>query len=357
MSNNLVFKAGKKAFEHIKSNGLKPNDVKVMAGAAGGPKWLILGHIDRVLFTQWFKDRKEPLFLLGSSSGAWRFAAASQFDPVAAIKRFQKAYIHQYYESKPLPETVSLEAWKILDLLMDRDGQAEILNHPFLRLNFMAVRCRGLTAADDKRKLFSGFILAMMANFIDRKSLKIFFERALFYDSRDFPPFGNMNTFPIVKIPLNRQNLQPALLASGSIPLVMSGIDNIPGSFPGVYRDGGVIDYHMDIPFLNKNKGIVLYPHYTDRVVPGWLDKNVFWRRPSPSNMDNVLLVCPSPAFLDKLPYKKIPDRKDFYRFEGRDSDRINYWYKAVDMSKKLGEEFLDAVETGKIREVIQPFF
>lgn len=354
MDNNLVFKAGKKAFEYIKSHGLKPDDVKVMAGAAGGPKWLILGHLDRVLFRTWFKGRKSPLFLLGSSSGAWRFAAASQFDPVAAIDRFQKAYIQQSYESKPLPETVSMEAWKILDYLLDTNGKNEILAHSFLRLNVMAVRCRGLTAKDNRARLFAGFVLAILANCINRKGLKIFFQRALFYDPRTFPPFGNMNSFPIVKTPLNTQNIQPALLASGSIPLVMSGVENIYAASPGTYRDGGVIDYHMDIPFLNNDKKIVLYPHYTDRIVPGWLDKKLSWRKPGSLNVDNVLLVSPSKAFLEKLPYKKIPDRKDFYRFEGRDKERIDYWYKAVDMSQKLAEEFMETVETGRIRECVQ---
>ena len=76
---------------------------KAQAGAAGGPKWLILAGLDRILFSQWFSGRKTPLFLIGSSSGAWRFAAAAQKDSRAALQRLETAYIHQRYEANPAP--------------------------------------------------------------------------------------------------------------------------------------------------------------------------------------------------------------------------------------------------------------
>jgi len=111
----------------------------------------------------------------------------------------------------------------------------------------------------------------------------------------------------------------------------------------------------MDIPFLGKDKGIVLYPHYTDRIIPGWLDKKLFWRKPSLSNMDNVLLVAPSEKFIDCLPLKKIPDRNDFQHFIGRDAERIECWKTVIKKSERLGHEYLEAVETGQIRELIKP--
>ncbi len=69
--------------------------VKVIAGAAGGPKWLLLHHLDRVIFSSWLRPRTSPLFLLGSSAGAWRFAAAAQksFEPAGA--QFLSAYINR----------------------------------------------------------------------------------------------------------------------------------------------------------------------------------------------------------------------------------------------------------------------
>ncbi|MBW2366239.1 MAG: hypothetical protein JRF25_14770 [Deltaproteobacteria bacterium] len=187
-----------------------------------------------------------------------------------------------------------------------------------------------------------------------RNLLKYFFERALFYDPRHLPPFFNMDQFPITKTPLSKDNIKQALLASGSIPLVMSGVKNIPQALQGMYRDGGILDYHPDLPFT-KDDGIVLFPHYMDRIIPGWMDKKLPWRKPSRLNMNNVVLVSPSRKFIERLPYNKIPDRNDFYLFKGRQRDRISYWNSVVKQSKLLGDEFLDTVQSGKIRELVRP--
>lgn len=351
MTKNLTIIAGKKVFTKIRDEGLHPDDVRVIAGPAGGPKWLILSHLDRVLFSSWFENRTRPLFLIGSSSGAWRFASVSQADPLRAIDRFQNAYINQCYESDPSPEEVSLEARNILDQIMGEKGPDEILSHPYLRLNIMAVRCRGPVASDKKITQSLSMALAALCNGIHRRSLKFFFERVLFYDPRNIPPFFEMDGFPILKIPLNRENIRPALLASGAIPLVMSGVKDIPGGPAGIYRDGGVIDYHMDIPFMKKQKGLVLFFHYTDHIIPGWLDKKVPWRKPY--HMDDVVLVSPSQTFIEHLPYKKIPDRTDFYRFKGQDPERMAYWNKAVELSKVLADEFMELVQTNRIGELV----
>lgn len=355
MRNNLIFRAGKKALTRITKAGLKPDDVKVVAGAAGGPKWLLLGHLDRMLFSNWFRGRMAPLFLIGSSAAAWRFASAAQTDPAAAIDRFQEAYIHQFYDSNPSPEDVSNEAQRILTRMLGKNGSTEILSHNCLRLNFLAARCRGLTCREKKAPLLLGLIFAALGNAFHRPILKHFFERALFFDQRNIPPFFSMDNFPMVKIPLNQQNLPPALLASGSIPWIMSGIKDIPAAPDGVYRDGGIIDYHMDIPFLTGEEGIVLFPHYTERVIPGWFDKKIFWRKPHAAHMEHVLLLAPSQEFIERLPRRKIPDRGDFKLFMGRDQERLAYWHKVVDMSKHLANEFMEAVESGNIIERIKP--
>ena len=355
MNANLIFRAGTKALQKIKDNGLQADDVKVMAGAAGGPKWLILGHLDRYLFGSFFQSRQEPLYLIGSSSGAWRFAAASHTDPLAAIQRFEDAYINQSYEDNPTPKEVSDEAGRILKHLLGDQGAKEILSHPFMRLNFMTVRGRGWTGSDLRPKLFAGLSMAVLGNFISRRLLGWFFERGLFHDPRDVPPFAGMQDLPINKIQLTPENLDKGLLASGSIPWVMAGVKSIPDAPAGVYRDGGVIDYHMDIPFLNNQQdGIVLLPHYSDRIIPGWFDKQIPWRKPTPENMENVLLVAPSPSFIAALPDGKIPDRNDFYIYKGRDKERIANWNKAVHLSRQLADELIEAVESSRIRKEVQ---
>jgi len=100
---------------------------------------------------------------------------------------------------------------------------------------------------------------------------------------------------------------------------------------------------------------LILFPHYTDRIIPGWFDKRLPWRKPREANVDRLLLVSPSKQFIDRLPYKRIPDREDFPFFRGRDEERVAYWNEVIEASASLGEEFLDAVETGAVQELAKP--
>ncbi|MFW6011298.1 MAG: patatin-like phospholipase family protein [Desulfosalsimonas sp.] len=352
----VSFWAGKKAFSKIMDAGLSSGDIKVMAGAAGGPKWLVLNALDRAIFSGWIKNRENPLFLIGSSIGSWRFAAAACRDPQSAIDRFESAYIKQSYRKNPPPEDIDRELENVLDILMGADGAEQILSHPFFRINIMTVRCRGLTKKENKKLLVPGFAMAGLVNAVCRRSLGLFFKRTLFYDQRDVPPFFDMQGFPINRVPLDRDNLKPALLASGSVPMLMSGISGIPNAPAGIYRDGGLLDYHLNIEFLSRSaNGIVLFPHYTEKIVPGWLDKQVPWRRPDFSCMENVLMIAPGRKFVKSLPLEKIPDRKDFYLFAGKDKERMDYWRKVVERSRELAEDFMEAVESGKIRQRLRP--
>ncbi|MFO7931910.1 MAG: patatin-like phospholipase family protein [Thermodesulfobacteriota bacterium] len=354
----LSFWAGKTAFEKIMDSGLGPGDIKVIAGAAGGPKWLVLNALDRAVFSGWIKHRQDPVFLIGSSIASWRFAAAACGDHESAINRFESSYIRQSYRKNPPRSDIDHELEGVLDSLMGPDGPQQILSHPFYRLSIMTVRCRGLTGTDDKKRLLPALAAAALANGVSRRALGLFFERALFYDSRDVPPFLGMRGFPVRRIPLDAENIKPALLASGSIPMLMSAIRDIPGAPSGAYRDGGIIDYHMNIPFSENSrghKGIVLFPHYCEQVVPGWLDKQVPWRKPDFRTMENVLMPAPAREFVNSLPFAKIPDRKDFYLFAGKDAERMDYWRKVVERSRELAEDFMEAVESGRIRKRLRP--
>ncbi len=355
MANNLAVFAGKKALAVIQERGLQPEDIKVIAGAAGGPKWLVLGQLDRLLFSSWLKARIEPLFLMGASIGAWRFAALSQKAPIQALDRFEEAYIHQAYNRRPTPAVVSRESVRIMDHYLSDQAIEDILSHPFLRLNIMTVRCRPPMDTDKKTPLALGLGMAAMANSVHRKLLALFFERCLFFHPKSRPPFFAMNHTSVQRVALGEKNLRPSLLASGSIPMVMEGVTGIPGAPAGMYRDGGITDYHLDIPFLNEDDGLVLFPHYMPRIIPGWFDKHMKWRKPTPANMSNVVMISPTETFIRNLPLHKIPDRNDFWLFEKKDTERIAYWKTVVKESKRLADEFADATATGRIREMLRP--
>jgi hypothetical protein len=50
-----------------------------------------------------------------------------------------------------------------------------------------------------------------------------------------------------------------------------------------------------------------------------------------------------------------LPDRRDFNRFLGDDAGRQRYWRTAMAESQRLGDEFLDLADSGKLHERIKP--
>ncbi|HKK03472.1 MAG TPA: patatin-like phospholipase family protein [Gammaproteobacteria bacterium] len=336
--------AGPTALQRLRAEGFDKEAFSVMAGASGSAKWLVLGGLDRALATHFVAGRQEKLFLVGSSIGAWRSCCHAQADPLAAFERFEQAYFEQRYSPRPSAAEVSRVTRGILDRVLGTQGAAEVLSNPVARLNIVAVQARHLAASEIPWMQKTALGLAALANMVSRRTLPLFFERTLFHDPRDRAPFMDPALLPATTVPLSRENLAPALLATGAVPLVLEGVESIPGAPPGLYRDGGITDYHFDCP-LSGEDGLVLYPHFYPHLVPGWFDKMLKWRRAGPRVLDRTVILCPSQAFVASLPGGKIPDRKDFWAFEPE--ERLRRWRVAVAESRRLGDEFAELAESG----------
>lgn len=301
-----------------------------MAGAAGGPKWLVLAALDKFLFGDWFKDRKACLPLVGASAGSWRFAALSCVNPVASVATLQEAYIGQCYDLNASPLEISLGAKAVLDAFINNNSAADIVSHRWAKPYIIVARSRGLLASDSSAVSGLGFGGALALNTLARPLLASVLQRVVFspeqppssiLDQRGFPDFSTEF------YPLTAQNLKPALLTSGSIPFVMQAIRSIPSCPSASYRDGGLIDYHIDLPLASASAGgIVLMPHFSHHIIPGWLDKLVPWRRSR--HTDNTLLLSPSSDWVDRLRDRKIPDRSDFHRYGDNNAGRIRTWQR-----------------------------
>ena len=205
-----------------------------MAGASGGAKWLVLSKLDRVVADTLIPRLRGPVYLIGSSIGAWRFACYAQRRPLQAIERFEEAYLGQTYSEDPDRDEITAKSREILDYVLGASGTAEILSHPVFRTNVMTVRSRHVTASEQPALLVPGLLAAAAMNAVSRRSLGVFFERVLFYDARDLPPFYDVQGFPLTRVELSKENLQDAIVATGSIPMVLSGVRNIAGAPPGV---------------------------------------------------------------------------------------------------------------------------
>lgn len=347
----LELRAGHQALLHIRQHGLTPADVHMIPGAAGGPKALGIQGLDLALFGDWLPRSPQPRSLIGASIGSWRFASACLPDPVAGLRKLGDLYTGMQFPKGVSMAQISQRCGAMLDELLGDDTQ-RILANPGYHLNVMVVKSLGLLQHDTRSRLSMGLGGVMGANLLGRRHLKRYFERVILHDPRQRPPLAELLDFPSAHVSLDAGNLRAALMASGAIPWVMQGVRDIPGASSGMYRDGGLLDYHLDLPY--QAPGVVLYPHFLNRVVPGWFDKGLPWRRGNLEQLKNVLLLSPSADYLARLPFGKLPDRRDFQRFVGDDAGRQRYWRTAMAESQRLGDAFLQLADSGQLHEHVK---
>ena len=358
--NALSFHAGPRALAHIRQHGLRACDVAVVPAAAGGPKGLIFQALDQWLFGSWLAEAPRERALIGSSIGAWRMAAACHADPVAAFSRLGQLYCGQRYASaKPTPQEIDDVCQQLLSDFVGGYEQ-EVVNHPHYRLHLLTVRgLRGLADPAHRRAEMAGFAAASLLNLGSRNRLAHMLERVVVSDGRGAPAWmaPRFDKFTTHFAALNEANLGAALLASGTLPLIMKPVRSLAGAPPGTYWDGGIIDYHLALPYSRLGQGeLVLYPHFTEHIIPGWLDKAMPWRRAARGAnrgwLDNVIIAAPTPGFLRTLPRNKLPDRKDFGHY-GLDHDaRIGNWQQAIGEGQRLRDEFAEFVRNPDLSRI-----
>ena len=350
----LALYAGPKALAHVRAHGLQPQHVGVIPGAAGGPKGLILGPLDRFLFGQWLPRSHQRVHLVGASIGAWRMATACLNDPMAALARLEHDYIHQHYEvapgqKRPTAEQVSRDFGRSLQGFYG-GRVAEVLHHPRYRLHVMTSRGRHLLQRDHPVRTPLGYLGAYLSNAVSRRAMGAWLERVVFSSggagAMDLP-FAT-DDFRTRHCALTEDNFMPAVQASCSIPFLLQAVHDIAGAPRGAYWDGGITDYHLHLNYQPPaSSPIVLYPHFQRAVVPGWLDKALPWRhRPTPF-LDHVLVVAPRPEWVQTLPNGKLPDRSDFVTYGNDLAARVRVWREAAAAARQLAEEFEAWVASG----------
>ena len=345
----LEIYAGKKALATLRQEGFHSEIFANFFAASGGPKWFVLFGLDKYLFAEYFKDRKKPLNLLGSSSGAFRASCFGQKDPVTAISRFAKAYLETTYSKKPTPKEISNSGKAMIDAILLDGSIDEILQNPTMKVNFIATKVKGLLSTNIKLAQIIGLLGDYSLNRISRRLLRSRYERAIFQVPSSELVIEDKHHIDTHYIHLNAANFKRSLLASGSIPVIMECVKNIPSAPAGYYIDGGMIDYHLDLG-VKSNNGLTLYPHFSSTPKAGWLDKNLK-RSVLKEHYENVVMLAPTAQFIQSLPYQKIPDRLDFKHLA--DADRMKAWRRVLSESERLAESFNEIAHKNDFSKVM----
>ncbi len=346
--------AGSQALAHLQTHGLSPSHVRTMPAAAGGPKGLILGPLDRFIFGDWLARSSQQVDLVGASIGAWRMATACLNDSVKAFERLKRDYIHQDYALEPgkkfpTPDRISADFGASLQAFYG-GRVSEVLLHPRYKLHIVTSRGRHILGREGSLRAPLGYAGAFFTNVVRRKAMGAWLERVVFSSSNELlaKPMGELpfrtGDYRTRQIALNEANFNPALQASCSIPFVLRAVHDIPGAPRGAYWDGGITDYHLHLDY-KLDDGIVLYPHFQQAVVPGWLDKSLKWRHGSSAFLDRMIVLAPSEEWIKKLPRGKLPDRTDFAHHGTNLAARVAQWTAATSAAQQLADEFASWLE------------
>jgi Patatin-like phospholipase len=342
--------AGPRALARLRERGLLPSDVRVIPAAAGGPKGLALLPLDRYIFGQFLAGSSHTVHLLGASIGSWRMAAACLPNAENALTELAEDYITQAYPHAPGKMPTAKSVTQSFSQKLDQrlgTRAAQVLAHPHFRLHVFTSRGRRLLHQPGRAVMPLAWLGAFAANAISREALGAWMERIVFSDPRDALPFA-LADYPTRRADLTTANLSRAVLASCTIPFALEAVQDVAGGPAGTYWDGGITDYHLHLNYAAMQDGLVLYPHFTHKVVPGWLDK-AWKRRHRPTAwLDNLVLLAPRPEWVHGLPNSKLPDRSDFKAYGDDEARRQRDWRVALAESQRLADEFAQLVSTGQ---------
>lgn len=328
----LLVLAGAEAHRRIQKYGFSLDLFDTLVGASGGPKWLTLYGLDRVLSTA-IASRTQPMHLIGSSIGAMRLACYAQQDPVRALDRFLASYIQTPLQEFSRP-TLARFIRNTVAVAVEGSAVEEILANRMLSLHVIAARAGRIPWPDriaPLSMLFPAALNAVHPALLAASGVR----RTLFVSDAASPLARSLTEYPGDRVQLTAENLLDALQATGSIPGLLDGIRGIAGAPPGTYWDGGIIDYHFN-PRWDATPGLILYPHFAPQLIPGWFDKPFRNRHLRPDEIDRLVVLTPSPEFIERLPFQKIPDRRDVRTLTPKEMH--HHWTTTARESERLGD-------------------
>ncbi|RJS94063.1 patatin-like phospholipase family protein [Salinisphaera sp. Q1T1-3] len=351
----LTLKAGPAAAAALAEGPLTPARVGAVAAAAGGPRWLAITAFHQTLFGEWLAGRS-GLPIVGSSIGAWAGAAACHpHDPASALAALAEAYIGQSYPEKPDAACITDTLADILSAALTPEVRCGVLETSPFDLHVLTVRSRGPTGAENRAALAAATAATIAGNTVSRRLLGAFYERVIF--ARDAGRIALADDgVPSRTVALSEANLFDALFASGNVPFIMRPVRDPQGAPRGAYRDGGLVDYHIDQPLVPRDAAapIVLMPHFNTTLVPGWFDKQLPWRQ-RPRFADHTLMIGPGPAMRQAMVAGRVPERGDFYRYAGDDAARHRVWHQAMTAGARMRDAFFNLVARDALVDHLEP--
>ncbi len=353
---DLVWRAGPRALEHIRREGLHPGDVHTVILPASGPRWIAFAALDLALLAAgWIAPRPGAgrRVLVGASAGAWRALVLACGDAVAAHGELLEGYVGQVFARDVRPRAVSAAYRRMLDGILTRDRVKAIQTRADVGCVVLTDRARWPVGSTCRPLQWVGLALCAAANWLSPRLATTMLSPVAVASRPDDVP----ETFEGVVARLRPDNATETALASGTLPLAMTPVVDPAGLPAGRYLDGGLLDYHLRRRWAPAGAGVTLLLHVGGPIRPGWFDRWRESRRPPASVLEDLVVLEPSPGFLRRLPDGRLPDREDFYRFADDPDTRLRRWRDAVSLGELLAGSFMQASSPDDLAGRVRPLF
>ena len=271
-------------------------------------------------------------------------------NPIETLDRFLESYVEQTYPVWPTGAEVSQKMKEILEYSLGENGKSELLNPVNKFLHVITAQSSFRFKAGSSYK--PQFAKIVLKNLLSRNWLKGEMDRVVYSNNNQADNlFDIHDEIKTIYNTFSTETLIEALRATGTIPMLMEPVTTITNP-PYMLWDGALVDYHIGLQYTSP--GLVFYPHFANRIIPGWFDKFTPWRKVDKRATDKMIMIYPSAEFVASLPDQKIPDRKDFETYFDQKDKRISNWYEVARRGDEIANEFHSMYTNGSLIDSVE---
>jgi hypothetical protein len=323
----------------LASNGTKPelDYFKAFSAPASGPRGFVTMGFDHHFVDMASSGNvKGHKWFLGGSTAALRFVAliasiVSSSDKTSVLKEH---FTEMTYNKGDTPQVLSPMMSSLYEKIAPPCIVDSVVSHPYFHLAVMVCSFPSYCAdwADWRLKLY--FARLFIANLIYPGLCNKYYSRICFYTGNEPPPFINDKCIKFE--PLTADNFYQVLRATTCIPFVSERVTDIDGVGSGLYYDGAICDYHLNVKVHTPEFLMLFLGDVPDHKVKGtFFDALLPWRQLPVDYFKFCCRLFPTQLFVQKIPGGQVPDVSDWFRkdYIQDPSKRKSAWRKTYGVS------------------------
>jgi hypothetical protein len=308
---------------------------------AAGPRAFVSSGFEASLASSYLSNNiKSEKWLIGGSTGGLRalaFVNSLLLKQDLACK-IKDHYCEMYYKHGFTSDKLHAMMLEMFDSVCPNDVLKEALEHDTFKVAILVSELRYPFSLLPVILLRPFLAIVVLLHLVLPSLIEtLFFKRLCFYSGHSPPSFlGLEDSVEFCKLTIN--NCQQVLHATTSMPLISKTCTFIKGKGPGVYFDGGITDYYLNMK-INGANGLLLGDlHPTSPIYRSALDLFVPWRRHLPDEyFEHVSVIRPTENFLKSLEPRSLPSVRDWFSKEyiKYPEKRKDSWNLVYDLSQK----------------------